>query len=93
MSRAKPSDTSLFGFELGVFDPPEAELPLQCPRACERVRSWPSLAARLWDIGMLQLLPAASTPSVGGERAAAAIRRAQEGLHPPPGHPRPAPSE
>jgi hypothetical protein len=56
-----------------VFDRPAEELPAQAPAACSTVQHWPSLAGRLFDLGMLELLHPSSTPSIGGKPAAAEL--------------------
>ncbi|MBM4022198.1 MAG: hypothetical protein FJ284_08145 [Planctomycetes bacterium] len=57
----------------GVFDRPEHELPGQAPNACEKVKDWEPLVARMFEVGMLKLLDPRSTPVVAGVRASAAL--------------------
>ena len=57
----------------GIFDRPQSELPAQAPPSCSRVRAWRPLAGRMFDLGMLSLLPLDSTPRVGGVRAVSSL--------------------
>ncbi len=57
----------------GVFDRPQSKLPLQAPPSCSRVAHWPELSGRTFELGMLDLLPAATTPLLAGKAATAEL--------------------
>ena len=53
----------------GIFDRPLEELPAQSPVACSRVEHWPSLAGRMYDLSMLELMLPSTTPCLAGRAA------------------------
>ena len=55
--------------EPSVFDRPLEELPTQSPVACSRVEHWASLAGRMYDISMLELMLPSTTPCLAGRAA------------------------
>ena len=57
----------------GIFDLPDGELPLRLPNMCMAVDKWEPIAAKLWDIGLIDLVPSDRVVHIGGKPVRAGL--------------------